>query len=140
MRPLPAALAVLSTAALAACSATEAAAPTSAPPSPSPITITGTVSVAGGVSRAGSSECALGGGYRDIAPGTQVVVTDPAGKTIALGKLGGGQWSSRKCVFAFMVREVPPGHQFYGVEVSHRGRLQYPAEQVVKPLSLTLGD
>jgi hypothetical protein len=86
--------------------------------------------------------CTMSGGYADIFAGTQVVVTDGASRTIALGQLGDGSWNSVNgvCVFDFSVTGVPAGHLFYGIEVSHRGRLQYTAEQMTHPIAQTLGD
>lgn len=86
------------------------------------------------------SSCATTGGYADIRRGAQVVVTDASSATIALGQLGYGSWDRQKgCVFLFTVADVPAGHRFYGVEVTHRGRLQFSAEQVAEPLALTIG-
>lgn len=73
--------------------------------------------------------CSGKGEYADIGQGTQVVVSDAAGKTVGLGKLGTGVHQERGCVFRFAIT-VPPGGQFYGIEVSHRGRVQYAASQL----------
>lgn len=87
-----------------------------------------------------NTPCATTDGFSDIAPGTQVVITDAASKTLALGRLEVGTRDGvGGCSFAFTVPGVPLGQQFYGIEVSHRGRLQYTADQVKLPLSLTLG-
>lgn len=76
--------------------------------------------------------CVAGGGYADI-NGAQVVVTDPAGKTIATSQLPSSgilrDANGFMCEFAFSV-DVPGGHDFYGIEVSHRGRLQYSEGQL----------
>ncbi|MEV1245104.1 hypothetical protein [Nonomuraea sp. NPDC049750] len=81
--------------------------------------------------------CSGKGGYSDIGQGTQVVVTDAAGKTVALGKLGTGLHEERGCTFRFAIT-VPPGGQFYGIEVSHRGRVQYAAYEL-DSIELQLG-
>ncbi|HEY9375022.1 hypothetical protein [Streptomyces sp.] len=73
--------------------------------------------------------CSGKGEYADIGQGTQVVVTDAAGKTVGLGKLGTGLHEERGCTFRFAIT-VPPGQQFYGIEVAHRGRNQYAAYQL----------
>ncbi len=124
-----------------------AACGTSTAATPKNIDIHGTITVTReGVTKGSEGEpCRPDGGYSDIRPGTQVVVTDPAGKTIAVGALGTGANRTRSasylgdCEFPFRVT-APAGHQFYGVEVSRRGRLQYPAERLSGPLELTLGD
>jgi len=111
-------------------------------PRPGALTVSGSVTVHGEhpqVVTANELTCVTGGGYDDIREGAQVVVTDASGATIAVGRLGFGSWKRNVgCVFLFEL-EVPGGHDFYGIEVSHRGRLQYPAEQLAAPLDLTLG-
>ncbi|MFF4417498.1 hypothetical protein ACFYY8_33655 [Streptosporangium sp. NPDC001559] len=104
--------------------------------------MSGTVTVAdfSAVTTMDEVRCATRGGYSDIQEGAQVVVTDASSTTIALGRLAYGSWNRHTgCVFLFNVEGVPGGHKFYGVEVSHRGRLQYTAEQVAQPLALTIG-
>lgn len=83
-------------------------------------------------------------GYDDIKPGAQVVVTDAAGKTIAVGSLASGlpkrdpndDQRAVSCSLEFNV-DAPGGNEFYGVEVSHRGRLQYPPDRFAQPLELS---
>ncbi|MFF0245027.1 hypothetical protein ACWEU6_37065 [Streptosporangium sandarakinum] len=138
------------TAALTGCSATQTAAPA---PAPTAITIGGSLSTPGGVliddgdGNSTSQTCRTAGGYTDIKEGAQVVITDAASRTIALGALEAGEfempngsWAARRCVFPFSLSNVPAGQKFYGIEVSHRGRLQYTAEQITNSLQLTLGD
>lgn len=118
---------------------------------PESIPVTGTLTVPGGFADGGleggpGQPCTVGGGYADIRSGAQVVVTDDGGKTIALGELGGGTlllpdldtWGTRSCVFSFSV-QVPGGHDFYGVEVTHRGVVRYTAEQLRQPVAMSLG-
>jgi hypothetical protein len=114
--------------------------------SPSPaavLTVEGSVLVRGSypqVVRVSESRCAGGGGFDDIREGTQVVVTDAAGKTIALGQLtAGGRKGGVGCMFLFVVENVPAGLDFYGIEVSHRGRVQYTAAQLAAPIELSIG-
>lgn len=84
--------------------------------------------------------CQGGGGYDDIRQGAQVVVSDSAGKTVALGQLGAGSWKRGVgCIFLFTVADVPAGEKFYGLEVSHRGRVQYTAAQLAAPVELSIG-
>ncbi|MER7131358.1 hypothetical protein [Streptosporangium saharense] len=129
---------------IAGCSSTPAAAPS---PTPVPLTVGGTMSVPGssliGGLDSNPKPCVTTGGYSDIREGAQVVITDEASKTIALGSLEAGKPDSQnpaRCVFPFSVQNVPAGRPFYGIEVSHRGRLQYTAEQIAMSLQLTLGD
>lgn len=115
-----------------------------------PITVAGAIAVPGGFAEGGlaggpGQVCAVGGGYSDIRAGAQVVVTDDAGRTLALGQLGDGtlrlpdleHWGTRSCVFPFSV-QVPGGHDFYGVEVTHRGVVRYSAGQLRQPVELSL--
>ncbi|MER7126762.1 hypothetical protein [Micrococcus luteus] len=118
--------------------------PQSTQPSTSPpaLTVSGTVTVKdfSAVTTMNEVTCTTRGGYSDIQEGAQVVVTDASSTTIALGQLAHGSWDRHTgCVFFFNIPDVPADQKFYGVEVSHRGRLQYTAEQVVKPLALTIG-
>jgi hypothetical protein len=91
-----------------------------------------------GIACDGTSEAA-GGGYSDVATGVQVVVSDSAGKTIAVGALSRGATKGQSCVMPFTVGGVPAGKGFYGVEIGHRGRLQYPEADLRHGLALTLG-
>jgi hypothetical protein len=85
--------------------------------------------------------CSGDGGYSDIAEGTQVVISDESSKTLAVGVLKAGRRDSNgRCKFPFEVLRVPTGQSFYGIEVSHRGRLQYSESQIRQGLQLSLGD
>lgn len=80
-------------------------------------------------------------GYEDIHEGTPVVVTDAAGTTVAIGKLGPGvpkgtADKADSCTFSWEVLNVPVGSDFYGVEVSHRGRIQRPAAEITNRFDL----
>jgi hypothetical protein len=94
--------------------------------------------------------CAGSGGYNDLALGAQVVVSDPAGTTVAVGSVieaipiverddDTAEYRASACTLRFVVSGVPTGKTFYGVEVSHRGRLQYPEAEARKELELTIG-
>jgi len=109
-------------------------------PSTPPIAVKGTMSVPWDYAKEGQ-RCIAGGGYGDIS-GAQVVVSDAAGKTIATTQLqeagilhlAGGA----NCVYDFAMA-VPGGEKFYGIEVSHRGRLQYSPEQLRTEIALKVG-
>jgi hypothetical protein len=97
---------------------------------PKPFEIQGDVSIPWIGAQAKIGPCIPGGGYRDIG-GAQVVVSDAAGKTIATGSLPpSGRIVDLTCVFDFEVEGIPGGHDFYGVAISHRGRLQYRRDQL----------
>jgi hypothetical protein len=126
---------------------TPAKATTAAKPVSSTLAITGTLTLArpGFVWDAAASVCVGQNGYDDISGGVQVVITNPAGVTVAVGRLGDGATVSGPgalaasgCAFPFSVA-VPAGLGFYGVEVSHRGRLQYSEADIHRGLALTLG-
>lgn len=70
-------------------------------------------------------------GYSDIAEGTTVTVSDQTGTIIATGRLVGGTTSpgSGICMFRIDVPDTPDGKTFCQVEVSHRGKQTYSAEQ-----------
>ena len=79
-------------------------------------------------------------GYDDIAEGAQVVITDQFGATVAIGELEAGIISmGGTYLFQFTVRDVPPGKRFYGVEVSHRGRVQYDEAKLRAGPELSIG-
>lgn len=111
----------------------------------------GTFGVYGSIalSKQGSStnECTGSGGYSDIQQGAPVVIYDAAGKIVATGALNQGHVVSQigysgnvnSCVFDFTVSNVPANSAFYQVEVSHRGKLTYPANVLkTEPVTLTL--
>lgn len=84
-------------------------------------------------------ECFGSGGYDDMAAGTQVVIRDADGKTVAVGELGPGTpESSVTCVFTFNVRDVPAGSNIYSVEISHRGEISFSPDEA-ENLELSLG-
>lgn len=83
--------------------------------------------------------CAGQGGYGDIRVGAQVVVTDAAEKTVGIGRLDAFANKGLYCEYSFVVRDVPAGLEFYGVEVSKRGRVQYSEEQLRTGVTLSLG-
>mgnify|MGYP001562051118 CR=1 FL=1 len=119
--------------------ATHSSAASPKPIAPTSIFVSGTLSLHQGLGGRGV-ECTGHGGYDDISAGAQVIVTDAASKTVAVGELDpGARDGEGVCVFPFSLM-VPTGETIYGIEVSHRGRVQYQAGQLKQPLSLTLGD
>ncbi|WP_194821320.1 hypothetical protein [Micromonospora sp. S-DT3-3-22] len=90
--------------------------------------------------------CAGMGGHDDIAGGAQVIITDPAGVNLAVGKLDVGQplidptdaTRATSCLFTFKIPGVPSGKGIYGVEVSRRGKVQFNEVDLGKPISLGL--
>ena len=111
---------------------------------PATIDVSGAIAIApapGGWTGSAGEPCRTGSssGHSDLKEGAQVVISDAAAKTIAIGQLAAGvQDGAGGCRFAFRVTKVPDGQGFYGIEVTHRGRLQYTAEQMKKPIELAL--
>jgi hypothetical protein len=120
--------------------------PTAAPASSS----AGTLTIQGGLTLNASLSvlnlddlhCEGMDGYDDIRAGTSVTVADASGATIAVGKLGDGRLNgsgfTRTCGFVFTVADVPAGKGFYGIEVSHRGRMTYAEADVTNARSVQL--
>jgi len=153
MRRLLPAVAITAAMSLTACGDSKPAANTETPSSaPAVFTITGSITLGLGnfLWSSADNTCVGRGGYDDMKVGTQVVVTDPAGVTLAVGaisdgspKIGDrvdddGEELADGCELSFFVDGVPAGKGIYGVEVSHRGRLQYPEAQAREDLQLTL--
>lgn len=151
-RPYLAAAAVVTLVIGAAAAWSLAADRTAAAPPPT-ATINGVLILKGAFTgKVGATKCSGSGGYSDITAGAQVVVYDPGGTTIATGALEtgkpaalsdmGGLLSKQvagECQFAFSVSGIPE-QTFYGVQVSHRGRMTYSAEQVGGMwITMTLG-
>lgn len=122
-------------------------------------TIEGTMTISGarGVIEMGrdagdgdACEGRAGYAYGDLGAGAQVTVRNGSGVTLALGRLGMGKLSgvigtsitpagAGTCTMPFEI-EVP-GSDFYEIEVSHRGGLQYSEaemEQMDWTVSLSL--
>ena len=72
-----------------------------------------------------------GGGFSDIADGTDVTVSDAGGTVLAIGELSGGRLVGGlfQFQFDFEVHNVPDS-AIYQVEVSHRGQLRYTREDM----------
>lgn len=103
------------------------------------ITITGNLLLVDEDVKNAGAGCYGTGGYEDIEGGAQVVVSDAAGATLALGKLGAGQSvGAGECRFAIRVT-VPAGKGFYSIAVGRRPPLQYAEADLARPLTLGLG-
>lgn len=89
-------------------------------------TITGTMTL---LSSDLSDSCQGSGGYDDIRPGTAVTVRNGEGETIATGRLGEGTLHGViGCTYPFEI-DVPD-EDFYRVEVSHRGELEFSRDEM----------
>lgn len=93
-------------------------------------TATGTVTVTGG--------CESIGGYGDITDGTQVVLTDGAGKTVSVGTLASTH-SSTVCSYTWTLTGIPVGERFYGIAVARRGVLQITEGQLRTGVDIHIG-
>jgi hypothetical protein len=112
------------------------------PSEPETFTVRGTVTLGNdpqGDPKSVGKPCmaAPSGGFSDIRKGTQVVITDRAGGTVAIGVLSGGieQGGPKvgyRCAFEFAVDGVPAGKEFYGVSLGARDRAQYRESTVRK--------
>lgn len=84
--------------------------------------------------------CTGSGGYDDISEGTSVVLKTAAGSIVGMTKLEEGYVSGGRCVFSWLMTEVPEGQRFYTVEIGHRGTLNYSRADLNESLSSSLGD
>ena len=110
----------------------------SAATTPNSFTATGTFEL---VDTDDVNPCAPSGGYSDIGDGAEVVVSNAAGHTLAIGSLGTGKKSLGSCIFPFTVHDVPTGQKFYGVEVTHRGAVQESEKDMERgKVALSLGN
>lgn len=78
-------------------------------------------------------------GYSDISDGTEVDLTDAAGRIVSYGQLSEVTSAICSTVYNFSLPGVPSGLPFYGVTVSHRGTIHYIESQLRSGLSLSLG-
>jgi hypothetical protein len=122
----------------------------STPPAATPPVVTFDVAGTMSISRVlfdaiDGDSCSGIDGYDDIRTGAQVKVTDSTGKVVGLGALKAGlardtneSWrGTNLCVFEFTVRDIPREGNIFGVEVSHRGVIQFTQDQA-ESLALTL--
>lgn len=80
--------------------------------------------------------------YEGVGIGSQVIIGDSAGETVALGELGlplmdDGENTSRVCEIIFEVRGVPRGEGFYSVAVEGYDPVQV-AEDDMFGIEITL--
>ncbi|GLZ37749.1 hypothetical protein [Actinokineospora sp. NBRC 105648] len=114
----------------------------SAPPGPQRFTLRGTFELHAGSSmtRGSGNTCAGTGGYSDIASGTSVTVYDGSGTVLGVDYLGTPLAVGSICTFQFGVA-VTAGHDYYQVEVSHRGKITVTeADAKAGKVSATLGN
>lgn len=106
-------------------------------------TVTGDLALTTANSLSPGDTCLGTGGYSDIHEGTQVIIEDDTGRTLATGDFGTGLYDGRSCVFSFSFKDVPKA-KFYRVHQSgDRGTLQYSYSDMVGSdwsVHLTLGD
>jgi hypothetical protein len=97
-----------------------------------PLNLSGTMTLTDseGVTDDGAGGCEGTGGYDDLQAGASVVVSDEANKVIGTSNLGDGSYSGTDCIFRFVVSNLPQA-KFYKVEVSHRGQVTYPYNDLV---------
>jgi hypothetical protein len=111
-------------------------------PATTEVEVAGTITLSAGHFVRTEIDCSGSGGYGDLVQGAQVTITDPAGKVIAIGKLGYGKTTMAgdrpvSCTFPFHTYAAA-GHGIYGVEVTHRGVVQVPEANLGK-VALTIG-
>jgi hypothetical protein len=76
------------------------------------------------------SSCIGSGGYDDIRDGTSVTVRSETGETLATGRLGAGEYiDGVGCTYPITVEGVGDA-EFYRVEVSHRGEVEYSRSEL----------
>ncbi|MEU9516599.1 hypothetical protein [Micromonospora sp. NPDC048169] len=91
-------------------------------------------------------QCAGRDSHDDLQAGAQVVVTDPAGVNLGIGRLDAGQpqidpddpTRATECLFSFKVPDVPSGKGIYGVEVANRGKVQFKESDLSDVIALGL--
>lgn len=113
-------------------------------PAPKAISVTVNLELTDSTSYAGlapGATCSGEGGYSDIAPTTNVTVTNQSGTIIAAAPLGAGTFNGTVCDFSTSFA-VPKGATFYGFTVSHRGTITDSAAQLAaadNTVTMTLG-
>ena len=105
-------------------------------------TVTGDMNLTANNNLSTGASCTGTGGYSDIAPGTQIVIEDDSGKTLATSSFGPGTYDGQACVFDFTFDNVTKS-AFYRVHQNgNRGVLQYSYQNMVDndwSVHLTLG-
>lgn len=86
------------------------------------------------------------GGYDDIAIGSPITITDETGTVIGIGHIDTSQASEfapdftmpGRCTFGIMAKNIPANHDFYGVEVAHRGAVKYTKTDLANSITMTI--
>ncbi len=78
----------------------------------------------------GSNGCAAALEFEDIKQGAVVTVTSTAGKKLATGTLAAPVRDDEGCDFRFTVPRVPDSFTRYGVEVAHRGIVDFSKSEM----------
>lgn len=90
-------------------------------------------------STAGST-CSGSGGYDDLTQGASVTIHDPTGKVIATGALEEGHGvDGVGCLFNWRIPKAPK-EKFYGVEISHRGTVNFKTAEIKGGFDTDIGD
>ena len=81
--------------------------------------------------KSSGSSCTGGSGYDDIQYGTQVVVTNEAGTTVATDALQSGTYDGTACTFDFTVHDVPNA-TYYRISAGRASRSgpQYSYDEI----------
>jgi hypothetical protein len=91
------------------------------------------------------NSCVMSPGYSDIEYGSQVTVTDDAGKVVGLGSVvdafmsSGTEYANKRRFTLVGTRVEDPTSSIYGIEVAHRGVVRFPRSSLSTPIELTLG-
>lgn len=101
-------------------------------------TVAGTFNIANMSELANGLNADSGPGYGDIHPGTEVLLSDETGKTIAVGHLERDY--SRAGAYTFKLTEVPAGLKFYGLTVASRGTVHFTEAQLRAGPHVSLGE
>ncbi|WP_329390242.1 hypothetical protein [Streptomyces sp. NBC_01716] len=96
---------------------------------PDTFALTGDFTLTEGATPDDLGGCEGTGGYADISLGTSITVYDAAGAVIATDMLLLSEYDTGSCTFDINVEEVPTGHEFYQVEIGHRGKIQLSAAE-----------
>jgi len=151
MKHLTTALLLTGTFLLTGCSAS----PDTTTPSTSTPTegfvVRGTMTVSGStVMEDGAYEghtCFAATGYDDITSGTQLLLSDDAGTTLAVTTFSPGRFTASvrgrghydgPCAFAFEFTSVPRIDGYYTLTAGKRGSMKYTRAQLASPIQLTL--
>lgn len=106
-------------------------------------TVTGSMSLTTASDLTTGASCQGSGGYSDVTSGTQVIIEDDSGKTLATSEYGPGVFDGTSCVFEFTFNDVAKS-AFYRVHSrTSRGVVQFSYKEMVDnnwSVNLNLGD